>query len=129
MYRPLKGLRRICVNNRLSAFSFHRAILLTMTPNGRRASHISRRDQNQAFHISREQTLSMHPKILHITKHFVSNFLSETPLTVAAVKKNANEVIMFLINGGAYFDFKNRNGLTAVHRAAIAGNSHNIKVI
>lgn len=47
---------------------------------------------------------------------------------MAAVRKNANEVIMFLINGGAYFDFKNRNGLTAVHRAAIAGNSHNIKV-
>ena len=52
----------------------------------------------------------------------------ETPLTAAAVKNNANEVIMFLINGGAYFDFKNRSGLTAVHKAAIAGNSHNIKV-
>ena len=66
--------------------------------------------------------------LLIIIKHSVSYFSTETPLTVAAVKKNANEVIMFLINGGAYFDFKNRNGLTAVHRAAIAGNSHNIKV-
>ena len=53
----------------------------------------------------------------------------ETPLTTAAVMDNATEVIMFLVNGGAYMDFRNRNGFTAVHRAAAAGRAHNIKVI
>lgn len=47
---------------------------------------------------------------------------------MAAMKNNANSVIMYLINGGAYFDFKNRDGFTPVHKAAIVGNSHNMKV-
>ncbi|KAL8583265.1 hypothetical protein ACOMHN_043100 [Nucella lapillus] len=55
----------------------------------------------------------------------------ETPLTVAATlgKDKAREVVISLISGGAHIDFRNRSGLTAIHRAAIVGNAEAIKTL
>ncbi|XP_012946399.1 SH3 and multiple ankyrin repeat domains protein 1 [Aplysia californica] len=53
----------------------------------------------------------------------------ETPLTTAVTlgKSKCREVIMTLISGGAHLDFRNRQGLTALHRAAIVGNAEAIR--
>ena len=64
-YRRLKSLRRICLNNRLIVqefdqqllFSLHRAILLRMTPHGRKITF----HQNQAFYTDRYENTLYHP--------------------------------------------------------------------
>ena len=45
----------------------------------------------------------------------------ETPLSMAAELLHCRDVIMALVDGGAMFDFRNRNGLTPVHKAARLG--------
>ncbi|XP_053576529.1 SH3 and multiple ankyrin repeat domains protein 2 isoform X2 [Bombina bombina] len=42
----------------------------------------------------------------------------ETPLTLAAQLDNATEMIKTLRNGGAHLDFRSKDGMTAVHKAA-----------
>ncbi|KAM9301663.1 SH3 and multiple ankyrin repeat domains protein 2 isoform 2-T2 [Gastrophryne carolinensis] len=44
----------------------------------------------------------------------------DTPLTLAAQLDNSVEVIKALRNGGAHLDFRNKEGLTALHKAARA---------
>nr|KAG5704985.1 hypothetical protein BaRGS_022827 [Batillaria attramentaria] len=55
----------------------------------------------------------------------------ETPLTVAATlgRDKTREVMITLVSGGAHIDFRNRSGLTAMHRAAIVGNAEAIKTL
>jgi len=52
----------------------------------------------------------------------------ETPLTLAATKPRSRDVMMALVGGGAFLDFRNRRGLTAVHVAADCGNHDAIRV-
>lgn len=53
---------------------------------------------------------------------------SETPLTLAAQLDNAVEVIKALRNGGAHLDFRAKDGMTALHKAARARNQVALKV-
>ncbi|CAG5122612.1 unnamed protein product, partial [Candidula unifasciata] len=55
----------------------------------------------------------------------------ETPLTTAVTlgKSKVREIIMTLISGGAHLDFRNKQGLTALHRAAIVGNTEAIRTL
>lgn len=46
--------------------------------------------------------------------------LSETPLTLAAQTEGSVEVIRTLCLGGAHIDFRARDGMTALHKAACA---------
>lgn len=57
-------------------------------------------------------------------------FLSalETPLTLAAQLSNTAEVIKALKNGGAHLDFRAKDGMTALHKAARAKNQLTLKV-
>jgi SH3/ankyrin repeat-containing protein len=59
------------------------------------------------------------------------NFITEdgnTPLGLAC-GRNANvQVIMPLLSNGAHIDFRGKEGLTPLHRAALGGNSAAIKV-
>lgn len=45
---------------------------------------------------------------------------SETPLTLAAQTEGSVEVIRTLCLGGAHIDFRARDGMTALHKAACA---------
>lgn len=47
---------------------------------------------------------------------------SETPLSVAVQSGLPVECIRVLVQGGAHLDFRNRDGLTAVHKAVRAHN-------
>lgn len=53
--------------------------------------------------------------------HF-SPCLSETPLSLAVQSGLPVEGIKVLVQGGAHLDFRNRDGLTAVHKAVRAHN-------
>lgn len=53
---------------------------------------------------------------------------SETPLTLAAQLDNTVEVIKALKNGGAHLDFRAKDGMTALHKAARAKNQVTLKV-
>ena len=53
---------------------------------------------------------------------------SETPLTLAAQLADPVEVIKALRNGGAHLDFRAKDGMTALHRAARARNQVALKV-
>lgn len=52
----------------------------------------------------------------------------ETPLTLAAQLDDPAEVIKALRNGGAHLDFRARDGMTALHKAARARNQVALKV-
>lgn len=53
---------------------------------------------------------------------------TETPLTLAAQLDEPAEVIKALRNGGAHLDFRARDGMTALHKAARARNQVALKV-
>lgn len=53
---------------------------------------------------------------------------SETPLTLAAQLDDSMEVIKTLKNGGAHLDFRSRDGMTALHKAARTRNQVALKV-
>ena len=55
-------------------------------------------------------------------------FSPETPLTLATSLKNPRDVMMTLLEGGAHLDYRDRNGMTPMHRAALAGNKMAIQV-
>ena len=47
---------------------------------------------------------------------------------MAVTKDNAREMIVTLVNGGALLDYRTQEGLTPLHRAAIAGKATSVKV-
>lgn len=53
---------------------------------------------------------------------------SETPLTLAAQLDDSTEIIKTLRNGGAHLDFRAKDGMTALHKAARARNQVALKV-
>ncbi|XP_051979068.1 SH3 and multiple ankyrin repeat domains protein 2-like [Xyrauchen texanus] len=53
----------------------------------------------------------------------------ETPLTLAAHLDNMVETIVALKNGGAHLDFRSRDGMTALHKAARAKNQIALKIM
>lgn len=61
-------------------------------------------------------------KSLHIV------LFTETPLTLAAHLDNMVEMITALKNGGAHLDFRSRDGMTPLHKAARAKNQTALKV-
>lgn len=55
--------------------------------------------------------------------------LGETPLTIAASLAEPRDMIMALCEGGAHLDFRSRDSLTPMHKAAIIGNEKAIKCL
>lgn len=53
----------------------------------------------------------------------------ETPLTLAAQLDDSMEVIKALRNGGAHLDFRSRDGMTALHKAARMRNQVALKTL
>lgn len=55
--------------------------------------------------------------------------LGETPLTIAASLAEPRSMIMTLYNGGAHLDFRSRDTLTPMHKAATIGNDKALKTL
>lgn len=47
---------------------------------------------------------------------------------MAVTKDNACEIIVMLVNGGALLDYRTREGLTPLHKAAASGKAMSVKV-
>ena len=59
---------------------------------------------------------------------FVASF-AETPLTVAcSALKKSRMMIMTLVSGGCHIDFRSKDSLTPMHKAAKAGKYESIRV-
>lgn len=56
------------------------------------------------------------------------DFCTETPLTSTARLENMADIIKVLKNGGAHLDFRAKDGMTALHRAARANNKYTLMV-
>ena len=54
--------------------------------------------------------------------------LTDTPLGVCCGRDSHIECILPLISSGAHIDYRGKDGLTPVHRAAIGGNTQALKV-
>lgn len=54
--------------------------------------------------------------------------LTETPFTLAILRKLPREMFMALVDGGAHLDFRNKAGLTPLHCAAHCGNKVAVQV-
>lgn len=52
----------------------------------------------------------------------------ETPLSVAASKEDSRVMITTLVGGGAQLDYRTREGLTPLHKAAVCGQANSVKV-
>ena len=55
-------------------------------------------------------------------------FAVGTPLTVSVTIANPRRVMLILVSGGAHVDFRDKEGLTPMHKAAQKGNYEAIKV-
>lgn len=68
--------------------------------------------------------------ILHVLMHVVL-FFPETPLTlsIALSREKSREMMIILVSGGAHLDFRNKQGLTPLHKAAGLGILENVKVL
>ena len=54
--------------------------------------------------------------------------LTDTPLGVCCGRDSHIECILPLISSGSHIDYRGKDGLTPVHRAAIGGNTQALKV-
>ena len=64
-----------------------------------------------------------------LTTHTITlTLLSDTPLGLVCGRHSHVQCIMPLLSGGAHIDFRGKDGLTPLHRAAIGGNAQAVKV-
>ncbi|XP_039212804.1 SH3 and multiple ankyrin repeat domains protein 2 isoform X4 [Crotalus tigris] len=78
-------------------------------------------------HRSVEKLIKMLDRGLDPNYHDLES--GETPLTLAAQLSNTAEVIKALKNGGAHLDFRAKDGMTALHKAARAKNQLTLKTL
>lgn len=63
-----------------------------------------------------------HTSVKHNKDSVFDFFFLESPLTFAAHLDNVVEIIKVLKNGGAHLDFRAKDGMTALHKAARSKN-------
>ncbi|NXO71097.1 SHAN3 protein, partial [Phainopepla nitens] len=82
---------------------------------------------DHVHHLSVEKMIKMLDRGLDPNYHDLES--GETPLTLAAQLDNTVEVIKALKNGGAHLDFRAKDGMTALHKAARAKNQVALKTL
>ncbi|XP_030339144.1 SH3 and multiple ankyrin repeat domains protein 2 isoform X2 [Strigops habroptila] len=86
-----------------------------------------RKFMDHVHHLSVEKITKMLDRGLDPNYHDLES--GETPLTLAVQLDNTVEVIKALKNGGAHLDFRARDGMTALHKAARAKNQVALKTL
>ncbi|XP_070617558.1 SH3 and multiple ankyrin repeat domains protein 2 isoform X3 [Erythrolamprus reginae] len=84
-----------------------------------------RKFMDLVHHRSVEKLIKMLDRGLDPNYHDLES--GETPLTLAAQLSNTAEVIKTLKNGGAHLDFRAKDGMTTLHKAARAKNQLTLK--
>ncbi|KAM7109537.1 SH3 and multiple ankyrin repeat domains protein 2 isoform 1-T1 [Ciconia maguari] len=86
-----------------------------------------RKFMDHVHHLSVEKITKMLDRGLDPNYHDLES--GETPLTLAVQLDNTVEVIKALKNGGAHLDFRAKDGMTALHKAARAKNQVTLKTL
>ncbi|XP_019374968.1 PREDICTED: SH3 and multiple ankyrin repeat domains protein 2 isoform X3 [Gavialis gangeticus] len=86
-----------------------------------------RKFMDHVHHLSVEKITKMLDRGLDPNYHDPES--GDTPLTLAAQLENTVEVIKTLKNGGAHLDFRAKDGMTALHKAARAKNQVTLKTL
>ncbi|KFR11796.1 SH3 and multiple ankyrin repeat domains protein 2 [Opisthocomus hoazin] len=86
-----------------------------------------RKFMDYVHHLSVEKVTKMLDRGLDPNYHDLES--GETPLTLAVQLDNTVEVIKALKNGGAHLDFRAKDGMTALHKAARAKNQVTLKTL
>ncbi|XP_067413625.1 SH3 and multiple ankyrin repeat domains protein 2 [Emydura macquarii macquarii] len=86
-----------------------------------------RKFMDHVHHLSVEKITKMLDRGLDPNYHDLES--GETPLTLATQHDNSVEVIKALKNGGAHLDFRAKDGMTALHKAARAKNQVTLKTL
>ncbi|NXP81000.1 SHAN2 protein, partial [Ramphastos sulfuratus] len=86
-----------------------------------------RKFMDHIHHLSVEKVTKMLDRGLDPNYHDLES--GETPLTLAVQLDNTVEVIKALKNGGAHLDFRAKDGMTALHKAARAKNPATLKTL
>uniref|UniRef100_A0A8D0B9C8 SH3 and multiple ankyrin repeat domains 2 n=1 Tax=Salvator merianae TaxID=96440 RepID=A0A8D0B9C8_SALMN len=86
-----------------------------------------RKFMDHVHHLSVEKIIKMLDRGLDPNFHDLET--GETPLTLAVQQSNTTEVIKALKNGGAHLDFRAKDGMTALHKAARAKNQLTLKTL
>ncbi|XP_072842021.2 SH3 and multiple ankyrin repeat domains protein 2 isoform X1 [Pogona vitticeps] len=86
-----------------------------------------RKFMDHVHHLTVEKIAKMLDRGLDPNFHDLES--GETPLTLAAQLSNSVEVIKALKNGGAHLDFRAKDGMTALHKAARAKNQLTLKTL
>ncbi|XP_017588524.1 PREDICTED: SH3 and multiple ankyrin repeat domains protein 2 isoform X4 [Corvus brachyrhynchos] len=86
-----------------------------------------RKFMDHVHHLSVEKMTKMLDRGLDPNYHDLES--GETPLSLAAQLDNTVEVIKALKNGGAHLDFRAKDGMTALHKAARAKNQVALKTL
>ncbi|XP_019407088.1 PREDICTED: SH3 and multiple ankyrin repeat domains protein 2 isoform X3 [Crocodylus porosus] len=86
-----------------------------------------RKFMDHVHHVSVEKITKMLDRGLDPNYHDPES--GDTPLTLAAQLENTVEVIKTLKNGGAHLDFRAKDGMTALHKAARAKNQVTLKTL
>ncbi|XP_054027712.1 SH3 and multiple ankyrin repeat domains protein 2 isoform X1 [Dryobates pubescens] len=86
-----------------------------------------RKFMDHVHHLSVEKVTKMLDRGLDPNYHDLES--GETPLTLAVQLDNTVEVIKALKNGGAHLDFRAKDGMTALHKAARAKNPATLKTL
>ncbi|NXL56357.1 SHAN2 protein, partial [Chordeiles acutipennis] len=86
-----------------------------------------RKFMDHVHHLTVEKITKMLDRGLDPNYHDLES--GETPLTLAVQLDNTVEVIKALKNGGAHLDFRAKDGMTAVHKAARAKNQVTLKTL
>ena len=68
-------------------------------------------------------------KLHYLAPYILLYYLTvDTPLGIACGRNGHIECILPLLTGGAHVDYRGKDGLTPMHRAAIGGNTAAVKV-
>ena len=86
-------------------------------------------DSSPSDHDSSPSNRDSSPSLCTNHTHTITlTLLSDTPLGLVCGRHSHVQCIMPLLSGGAHIDFRGKDGLTPLHRAAIGGNAQAVKV-
>ncbi|XP_013070339.1 SH3 and multiple ankyrin repeat domains protein 2-like isoform X3 [Biomphalaria glabrata] len=115
-------------------FKYKRRVYKMMQINERKLKQIHSKSKLKAFmEVVRAGNIEKINKITikGLDPNFHDPDNGETPLTTAVTlgKSKCRDVLIALVSGGSHLDFRNKQGLTALHRAAVVGNCEAIRTM
>ncbi|KAI0228973.1 hypothetical protein LSAT2_020617 [Lamellibrachia satsuma] len=113
-------------------FKYKRRVYKLMQVNPRKLKQLNcKANLKQFMEFVRKGDMEKMTKMLKkgLDPNFQDHETGEIPLTLATTITKCRNVIITLVGGGAHLDFRNRSGMTGMHRAAVRGNCDALKIL